>query len=41
LQIGWGREEDANKVRGEIEVLRRKDEIDEQLNGIQGLPRED
>jgi hypothetical protein len=32
----WGREEDANKVREEIEVLRRKDEIDEQLYGLQG-----
>lgn len=33
----WGREEDANTLRGEIEGLMGKDEIDEQLDGIQGL----
>jgi hypothetical protein len=34
---GWGREEDANTLRGEIEELMGKDEIDEQPNGVQGL----
>lgn len=33
----WGREEDANTLRGEIGGLMGKDEIDEQLDGIQGL----
>lgn len=33
----WGREEDANTLRGEIEGLMGKDEADEQLDGIQGL----
>ena len=33
----WGREEDANTLRGEIEGLMGKDGIDEQLDGIQGL----
>ena len=33
----WGREKDANTLRGEIEGLMGKDEIDEQLDGIQGL----
>jgi len=33
----WGREEDANTLRGEIEELMGKDEIDEQLDGAQGL----
>lgn len=36
----WGREEDANTLRGEIEGLMGKDEIDEQLDGIQGLLRQ-
>ncbi|CRG92837.1 Phosphoenolpyruvate carboxylase [Talaromyces islandicus] len=36
----WDRKEDANKLLGEIEVLRRKDEIDEQLDGV-GSPCED
>ncbi|KAJ3551817.1 hypothetical protein NPX13_g11268 [Xylaria arbuscula] len=30
---GWGREEDANTLRGEIEELMGRDEIDEQLDG--------
>jgi hypothetical protein len=34
---GWGREEDANTLRGEIEELMGKDEIDEQLDEVQGL----
>jgi hypothetical protein len=34
---GWGREEDANTLRGEIEGLMGKDEINEQRNGTQGL----
>ena len=38
---GWlhdrGREEDATELRGEIEGLLGKDEVDEQLDGIQGL----
>jgi hypothetical protein len=34
---GWGREEDANALRGEIEKLMGKDDIDEQLDGVQGL----
>ncbi|KAH8751080.1 hypothetical protein F5883DRAFT_211659 [Diaporthe sp. PMI_573] len=34
---GWGREEDANALRGEINELIGKDEIDEQLDGVQGL----
>ena len=29
----WGREEDANTLRGEIEELMWKDEIDQQLDG--------
>ena len=33
----WGREEDANTLRGEIGGLMGKYEIDEQLDGIQGL----
>lgn len=33
----WGRKEDANTLRGEIEELMGKDEIDEQLDGVQGL----
>lgn len=33
----WGQEEDANTVRGEIEQLMGKDEIDEELDGAQGL----
>ena len=33
----WGREEDANTLRGEIEGLMGKNEVDEQLDGIQGL----
>ena len=33
----WGREEDANTLRGEIGGLMGKDEINEQLNGTQGL----
>ena len=33
----WGREEDANILRGEIRGLMGKYEIDEQLDGIQGL----
>ncbi|MCJ1430841.1 hypothetical protein MMC27_000191 [Xylographa pallens] len=32
----WGREEDANKLRGEIEELMGKDETDS-LDGVQGL----
>lgn len=35
----WGREEDANTLRGEIRGLMGKDEIDEQLDRIQGLLR--
>ncbi|KAI1358861.1 hypothetical protein F5Y08DRAFT_320864 [Xylaria arbuscula] len=34
---GWGREEDANTLRGEIEELMGRDEIDEQLDGVQDL----
>jgi hypothetical protein len=34
---GWGWEEDANTLRGEIEELMGKDDIDEQLDGVQGL----
>ncbi len=34
---GWGREEDANTLRGEIEKLMGKDDIDEQLDGVSGL----
>jgi hypothetical protein len=34
---GWGREEDANTLRGEIEELIGKDDMDEQLDGVQGL----
>jgi hypothetical protein len=34
---GWGREEDANILRGEIEELMGKDEINEQLDEVQGL----
>jgi hypothetical protein len=30
----WSREDDTNKLREEIEMLRRKDIIDEQLDGI-------
>ncbi|KAK2036207.1 hypothetical protein LZ31DRAFT_616801 [Colletotrichum somersetense] len=30
----WGREEDADKLRGEIEELIGKDEIDVELNGV-------
>ncbi|MCJ1396774.1 hypothetical protein MMC18_009666 [Xylographa bjoerkii] len=33
----WGREEDANTLLGEIGGLLGKDEIDEQLDGTQGL----
>ena len=33
----WGREEDANTLRGEIGGLMGKDIIDERLVGIQGL----
>ena len=34
----WGWEEDANTLRGEIEELMGEDEIDKQLDGVQGLP---
>ena len=37
----WGRDEAANKLRAEIGGLMGKDLIDEQLDGIQGLPSQD
>ena len=33
----WGRKEDANTLREEIEGLIENDEIDEQLDGTRGL----
>ncbi|KAL9083767.1 MAG: hypothetical protein Q9165_008377 [Trypethelium subeluteriae] len=35
---GWGRQEEANILQEEIEDLMGRDEIDEQLEGVQGSP---